>query len=108
MASLALGPIGGIIGSLITKHAINQWAKLLVSLIVTSFVSGMGVTGSALMAGTKPLPAIGAGMVASAVNVAFLWYRSKLTKGVSIALPQNILDDVQSADHPVIEEGKGK
>lgn len=66
---------------------INEWVKLLISLVSSFWLSLSFVTGGSLIAHRPTSEAIGEGLVTATLLCTYLWRRSPLTKGMALALP---------------------
>ena len=98
----ALNPLG-FVADLIKAHRLDQWARLIVSLIFSGTVSFLSVCGAGLVAHRPSLEAVGFGMLASAAMCLKTWMRSPLTKGVQVALPTEATADADNMDSTVVK-----
>lgn len=91
----------GIVSALIVKHKIDQWAKLIVSLVVSgmaTFLSVFGLTLSGLLSTPATYNRIGwnvafsvaTASAASAGAIYWKWRTAKLSKGESAMVPADI------------------
>lgn len=90
--------LGSVILGIFRHKATQAWIRLLVSVLVTSFVTFTGVLGATILASYATFGALGALIVglgtaslSTASAVFYLWMRSPLTKKIPIALPQQVL-----------------
>jgi hypothetical protein len=83
LAKLVLGKL--------EQSLIGQWLKFLFELAFSGLVSYLFICGGALAGGTGSLASEGLGMVAAAISLTYLFRRerSKLTRGMIIALPES-------------------
>lgn len=92
--------IAGIITGLIRTHKIDQWAKLILSMGGTAFVTFFGTfstVGLSTLAAGRGLPeAFGWALFTAAGSMAaitfFGWTRSPLTKGIPISAPGSVVE----------------
>lgn len=87
--------IGRIINGFIQAHAIDKWAKFIVSMTTSAVCTFLGTFGagtiSHLSAGQKPAVSLSYGVaegsIAAAAVVLHLWKRSKMIKGIPLVVP---------------------
>ncbi|MGE0407458.1 MAG: hypothetical protein AB7O65_14275 [Candidatus Korobacteraceae bacterium] len=77
----------GAIEKFIRFRQINEWTKLVLSLVCSYWLSCSFAMGSALVA-HRPMPeALGAGLIAGSTMAIVVWRRSPHTRGLILALP---------------------
>ncbi len=102
----AIGKVSGEIGAYLDK-----WARLLASILITSFVTTLivwgAVGGGVLASGKNCWTALVAGflaaMFATGAIVFQLWTRSDLTKGIAIAIPSKYMEGVLQENLSITE-----
>ena len=101
--------IKGVAGEL--GKYIDNWARLIASIIITSYVTMLivwgSVTGGLLLKGTNCWIALisgfASGMFLTGAIVYQLWIRSPLTKGISIAIPSKFVEAVLQENVTITE-----
>lgn len=89
---------GDVIGKFIYAHKIDKWARLVLEMGLSYWLTFSAVCGAAL-AGTgafglqRPSVAIGLGMVAAAGACYRTYILSDLTKGMTVTVAQGALQD---------------
>ncbi len=89
------------VGQLIAQHKLNEWAKLLFSLGFSYALAFNFTAGAALSGGMPAWKALGAGMVAGASAMLFLFARSPLTKGLLISAPRELVLEAETREELV-------
>ena len=99
-----MDPLGALAGIFVGWHRtgklneallrLHAWAKLLLGIFLSFFLTFNTVAGTSLMAGQGWAFSVGAGMLSGAAlaTVAFLRADKKLTEGVVLAVPQAALE----------------
>jgi len=117
-----LSAITGLLGSYLEARAIGKvtgeigtyldnWARLIGSVLITSYVTMLvvwGFTGGALLLAGKGcwlalVTGFLAGIFSTGAVVWQLWTRSPLTKGIPIALPSKVLEAVLQENVTITE-----
>src|SRR4051812_9155133 len=93
-----LSAIGNLVVGLIRTHHLNEWARLCFAMTWSYGTAFSFGAGAALVAHNSPAAAIGAGLVAAASAVCFLFARSPLTRNLMVAVPRELV---------VVAEGQG-
>jgi hypothetical protein len=98
-----------------TKKEIQQkegWFRLIMSIVVTSFVGFSGMMGITIWSLYDQYGAIGSlvlgfasGLIWMAVTTVALWKRSPMTRGMSIVVPGKIEEKVLEASVTYTEKG---
>jgi len=83
--------VGKFFAELIEGKRLERWMKLMVTMVFSAVVYFLSATGTALIAREAWPVAVGAGMLAAAVAMVFLWNRSPLTKGLMVAEPKDVI-----------------
>ena len=98
---MTLDPFSGLatfaIG-LVRTHRLNEWAKLCFAMAWSYSTAFSFAAGTALVAHQPPTSAFGAGMIAGAGAVTFLFARSPLTHGLMVAAPRDLLIAAESQE----------
>ena len=102
----AIGKISGEIGAYLDK-----WARLIASIVITSFVTMLivwGAVGGGLLASGKGVEfSLASGFLAAIFTtgaiVFQMWTRSPLTKGIPIALPSKFMEEVLQQNVTITE-----
>lgn len=79
----------GIIEKLIEVHKLDEWARLLLSLALSWFITTTGSIGAGLAANQPPMRALGLGLCAGATALSLLIAKDKRLKGIFV-LPNNL------------------
>jgi len=85
-----LEALGAFAAELVKSGRVQAWVRLGVSIAASSFVTGLGSWGIAVLAGESPLRACAIAAIAISVCVISLWTRSPLTKGIPLCRPGRI------------------
>lgn len=95
----------GAIEKFIEFRKVNEWFKLIMSLVWSFWLSGSFSCGTALIA-HRPVPeSVGVGLVMGAVMSVVVWRRSPLTNGMILALPAGEAKTELESDTQVITKG---
>src|SRR5581483_4705080 len=93
-----------VVNNLITLHKLDRWARLVFTMAFSGVVSCLTIAGGALTAHRSQGEAMGAGMISAAVMMTALFRRSDLTKGMTVALPEEEAKAEISADQQTISK----
>lgn len=93
-----------LINGIIAQHKLDQWYRLIFSMLFSGLVTFLYVCGSALAAQRRTAEAIGEGMLAAAVCCTILYRRSPLTKGTTVALPEPEAQTEMNSDAQIISK----
>ncbi|PSH05138.1 MAG: hypothetical protein CXZ00_02995 [Acidobacteria bacterium] len=86
------------------QSAISLWLKLLFELGFSATVSFLLTCGTTLVSTRSATLAIGSGMIVASVAMTLVFRKTKLTKGLTVVLPQAELDAESGNQMQVIEK----
>jgi hypothetical protein len=89
--SAAAGALVELVLGLIRAHRLEQWGKLCFAMSWSYATAFNFAAGTALMSGRAGSTALGAGMIAGASAVLYLFARSPLTRGLMVAAPRDLI-----------------
>ena len=85
------------------ERKVQAWAKLIFTLSFSAVTTFLYVTGGSLAATKSWAISIGSGMISAAVILTVLFRRSDLTKGMTVALPEDEAKTELNTDIQVIK-----
>ena len=96
--------IGSFILGKLKQNIIQEWARLLFGMAFSGLTAFLFVCGSDLAAGALAAKAIGEGMVAAAVVLVALFLRSRLTRGIAVAILAGLAKKESETDKNIIDK----
>jgi hypothetical protein len=87
-ASVFVGPLVTAIDAWMVRRKVDQWARLIFTMIFSWWASVGCIAGGALAAHRPTGEAIGTGLVAGTVAIVTLFRKSDLTKGETVVVPE--------------------
>lgn len=101
---MTLNPLGSIVVGLLANRQLQRWLRLLASLAGTALVTFLGIFGLTVLSAYPTVGAAGAlvlglgtASISTSVTVLWLWRRHPLTKGIPIAVPARVEDELNKA-----------
>ncbi len=91
MALISIDPLA-FIADLKKETDTFKWVSLIFQMLLSSFVSFCGTTGSALLAGASTPRAIGGGLVSVALVLITFFGSSSLTRGMMLVRPEALAE----------------
>jgi hypothetical protein len=86
-----LGFVAQLIAGYREAKILQQWLRLVGSMVFSAIISYFGVAGLSLRMDESMLLARGAGYLAVAVSVLSLFCASPLTRGMMVSVPQSVV-----------------
>jgi len=95
--------IGEVVLGIYKERKVQRWCVLLFTMGFSGVNTFLFVTGTALVSSRSWPIAVGSGMISSAVILTVLFRRSDLTKGMTVALPEDEAKTELNTDIQVIK-----
>ncbi len=99
-----LSAIVGLYKVIKSEQRMWAWGRLVFGMTFSAVTAGLFTCGSALVAGSTFLFALGAGLVSAASISWVLFLRSPLTKGMMASMPQGLAAKVQETDQTTVQK----